>query len=144
MADKEYTREEFVAQARKALGTPWVHQGRVVPHGVDCVGLFLWTLRQLGLNDYEPPPYSMRAKWDQFVGCFREHLEEVPIAEMRMSDVAIFRQDIYPCHCGIITELKDDPKFIHAYRPRGMVVEERYTPQWKIITRTAFRVPGVL
>ncbi len=137
------TQDEFVATARKALGTPWVHQGRVVPHGVDCVGLFLWTLRQHNLNDYEPPPYPRRAKWSQFVGYFREHLTEVPLTDLRKGDVLIFRQQVYPCHCGILTEAGDDPKFIHSYLLRERVVEERYTPAWKTITVTAFRVPGV-
>jgi len=135
------TPEEFVETARLALGTPWVHQGRVVPHGVDCIGLFLWDLRQHNINHYEPPPYPMRAKWHQFVGYFRDHLEEVPLPNIRVSDILIFRQAVYPCHCGIVTQLGDDPKFIHAYRPRKMVVEERYAPDWRMSTVTAFRVP---
>ena len=134
---------DFVAKAREALETPWIHQGRVVPHGLDCVGLLLWTLRQLDINHYEPPAYSRRAKWDQFVGYFRNHLQEVSLTDLRVGDVVIFRQGIYPCHCGIITKLGEDPHFIHAYLPRGRVVEERYTPFWKSITVTAFRVPGV-
>lgn len=134
------TPEEFVETARLALGTPWVHQGRLVPHGVDCIGLFLWTLRQRDINHYEPPPYPMRAKWHQFVGYFRDHLEEVRLNDLRVADVLIFRQAIYPCHCGIITQL-EDMKFIHAYRPRGLVVEERYAEDWRKTTVTAFRAP---
>lgn len=137
------TQQEFVDKAREAIGTPWVHQGRVVPHGLDCVGLLLWTLRQTDLNHYEPPPYDERAKWSQFVAYFREHLTDVKLKEIRKADVLIFRQSIYPCHCGILTEDGADPKFIHSYRLRERVVEERYMGVWPRVTVTAFRIPGV-
>lgn len=136
--------EVFVAKAREALGTPWVHQGRAVPQGLDCVGLLLWTLRELDINHYEPPPYPRRAKWSQFIGYFREHLLETPLSLVMPADVLIFRQSVYPCHCGIMTETGDDPKFIHSFLTRKKVVEERYTDQWRAISVTAFRVPGVL
>lgn len=137
------TQAEFVAKAREALGTPWKHMGRVVPYALDCVGLLLWTLRQTNLNHYEPPAYDESAKWHQFVGFFREHLPEIKLADLRPGDVIIFRQFTFPCHCGILTEAGPDPKFIHSYRLRGQVVEERYTDRWKKVSVTAFRVPGV-
>lgn len=138
-------RAKFISKMREAAisETPWVHQGRAVPQGVDCVGLLLWGLRELDINYYEPPPYPMRAKWAQFVGYFREHLIEVRLPDIQPADTLIFRQSVYPCHCGIVTEIGDDPHFIHAYRPRGKVVEERYRQDWREITVTAFRVPGV-
>lgn len=136
-------RNEFVAKAREAMGTPRVHQGRVVPHGLDCVGLLLWTLRQLDLNHYEPPPYPRTAQWGQFVQFFRAHLTEISIADIQPSDVLIFRQSVYPCHCGIITESGDDPKFIHSYLLRRRVVEERLTQFWRPVVVTAFKIPGV-
>jgi len=141
---KTVTAAEFVAKAREAIGTPWHHQGRVVPIGVDCVGLLLWTLRQLDINHYEPPPYPRTALWGQFIGYFRNHLIEVPITDLRPGDVLIFRQSVYPCHCGILTEAGADPKFIHSYLTRKKVVEERLTMQWKPVLVTAFRVPGVV
>lgn len=139
-----FTRQDIVDTARKALGTPWVHQGRVVPAGVDCAGLILWVLRQHGISNFEPPPYSRNAKWDEFLGFFQRELVEIPISEAREGSVLVFRQFVFPCHCGIITQLGDDPKFIHSYMTRGRVVEERYLKPWPGVTRAAFDYPGVV
>ena len=136
-------RNEFVAKAREAMGTPWVHQGRVVPHGLDCIGLILWTLRQLDINHYEPPPYPKNAQWGQFIQYFRAHLIEIPIADIQPGDVLIFRQSIYPCHCGILTEAGDTPRFAHSYLLRKRVVEERLSEFWMPVVVTAFKIPGV-
>ena len=143
MVRTEVTRAEFVAKAREAMKTPWKHQGRVVPHGVDCIGLILWTLRQTDLNHYEPPPYPKEARWNEFIGYFRANLEEIRLKDLQPADVLIFRQSIYPCHCGILTEAGDVPRFIHSYLLRRRVVEERYSEFWKPITVTAFKIPGV-
>lgn len=137
------TRQDIVDTARKALGTKWRHQGRLVPNGVDCVGLVLWTARQLGLSNYEPPAYQRNAQWNQFVGYFREHMPEVRIADIKIGDVLIFRQNVFPCHCGIVTQVGKDPKFIHSYLMRRKVVEERLTPGWLKLVRNAFEYPGV-
>lgn len=41
---------DLVGQARMAIGTPYVWGGVNVPGGVDCSGLIVWALRQLGHN----------------------------------------------------------------------------------------------
>lgn len=139
------TQAEFIATLREAIGTPWHHQGRVVPIGVDCIGLLLWGLRKLKLNDYEPPPYPRTAQWGLFIQYFRAHLIEVSINDLRPGDVLIFRQSVYPCHCAILTEAGDDPKMIHSYLLRRKVVEERFDKDaWRPVLVTAFRVPGVV
>lgn len=138
------TPQEFVDTARKALRTPWVHQGRVVPHGLDCIGLVLWTLRQRQITDYEPPPYPKDARWNEFVGYFRAHLEEVHVVgDMKQSDILVFRQGIFPCHCGILTAAGEDPWFIHSYLKRRRVVEERLIADWKREVVAVFKVPGL-
>ncbi|WP_337247930.1 tape measure protein [Actinomyces sp. 432] len=40
----------LVDMARKAIGTPYVWGGVNVPGGVDCSGLIVWALRQMGKN----------------------------------------------------------------------------------------------
>ncbi len=138
------TRAEIVAKAREAMDTKWVHQGRVVPHGIDCVGLGLWTVWQLGLPVKDADePYPKNAQWEKFIQYFRREMDEISINDMLPGDVPIFRQHIYPCHCGIMTKIGDDPFFIHAYALRRRVVEERYTADWRAVTRTAFRFRGV-
>lgn len=138
----ECSQKEFVAKAREALGTRWVHQGRTL-HGLDCIGLILWDARQFDLNHFEPPPYGRRAEWGKFVGFFRQHTTEVKLVDMQPADCLVFRQSIFPCHCGIVTEVGDDPKFIHSNATRRRVVEERYTRPWRSSTVAVFRIPGV-
>lgn len=41
---------DLVNTARKAIGTPYVWGGVNVPGGVDCSGLIVWALRQMGKN----------------------------------------------------------------------------------------------
>lgn len=139
-------RELIVPKAREALGTPWKHQHRLVPLGVDCAGLVLWTGRQLGIAESfeEPPAYPKESQWDGFLQYFRDHMDEIKVSDVLPGDVYIFRQHIFPCHCGIATEIGDDPKFIHAYALRKRVVEERYALEWPGLTRTAFRYRGVV
>jgi cell wall-associated NlpC family hydrolase len=112
---------------------------------VDCAGLVLWTGRELGLLDpsFEPPPYQESAKWDEFLRHFEEHMDPVNKRQIKAGDAIVFRQFIYPCHCGILTEEGTKPAFIHSYRMRDKVVEEEYASQWVNTTRAAFRYRGL-
>ena len=47
---KNMSASSLVEQARLAIGTPYVWGGIDVPGGVDCSGLVVWALRQLGVN----------------------------------------------------------------------------------------------
>jgi cell wall-associated NlpC family hydrolase len=136
-------RAEIIETARRALGTPWVHQGRMAPYGLDCIGLTLWTARQLNISDYEPPAYNRHAEWGLFLSYIRAQMNEIPIAEVGPADMVCFRQQIYPCHCGILTAVGPEAKFIHSYLLRKKVVEERYSDLWRKLTVAAFRFPGV-
>lgn len=132
----------IIAKAREAIGTPWVHTGRTL-RGLDCIGLVLWDFRQLGITEYEPPPYPREADWSQFVGYFRANMEEVKLLEAVPGNVLVVRQKMFPCHCGFLASNSDGPTFIHAYAKRKKVVEERYTDAWKKDSVAAFKVPGL-
>jgi cell wall-associated NlpC family hydrolase len=135
---------DIVKKAREALETPWRHQGRLVPAGVDCAGLILWTGRKLGLLDpaFEPPPYGESAKWEEFLSYFEAHMDRGDRRAPKAGEVIVFRQHIYPCHCGIMTADGSSPAFIHSYRLRDKVVEEGYIAPWPILTRAVFRYRG--
>lgn len=47
---KNMSASSLVEQARLAIGTPYVWGGVDVPGGVDCSGLVVWALRQLGVD----------------------------------------------------------------------------------------------
>lgn len=142
-------RVDVIAAARETLGTRWVHQGRPVapPAGsTDCVGVVLYCMRKLGVSDFEPPTYQRSAKWHEFLHYFQDHLQQIDIRDAVPGDVLCFRQEVYPCHCGILTNRAADDlplRFVHGYALRRKVVEEAYTDEWKTLTRAAFRFPGL-
>lgn len=140
------TRQDIMETARETLGTKWVHQGRLVHRGIDCVGVVLYVCRRRrlpGVESYEPPVYQAEAKWDDFVRYFQAKLQQVHPSEAKPGDVLCLRQNIYPCHCGVLTEKNGELYFVHSYRVVGRVVEERYTGRWRKLTRAAFILPGV-
>jgi hypothetical protein len=136
---------DIIAAAEQTIGTPWVHEGRHPKLGLDCIGVVLHTCRATGFSDYEPPPYPRHAQWYQFEKEFARFLIRVPNALARPSDILVFRQEIFPCHCGVMSNPRrtGEPQFIHGYIPRGRVVEEIYTDEWKRKTRAVFRFPGL-
>lgn len=136
------TSNDIIAAARFCIGTKWMHQGRKPNVGIDCVGIPLWCGNSLGIFNppYEPPPYQREAHWEEFVGNFQEQCAEKDVREAAPGDILCFRQDKFPCHCGILTA---DGTFVHAFLLRKKVVEERYTDQWKRETRAVFSFPGV-
>lgn len=139
------TQKEIIAAAEKTLGTPWFHLGRSVPHGLDCIGMILWVSRHVNFSHYEPPEYPRDAIYYQFEKEFDRFLIRVDKRDYKPGDVVVFRQDIFPCHCGIISwpRATGEDRFIHAFAKRKKVVEEVYTNSWKKLTRAVFRFPEV-
>lgn len=139
------TRADIISYARETTDTPWVHQGRMPHVGIDCAGVVLYVARRAGVTDFEPPPYDRHARWEDFLGYFQQHLPQIEINDARPGDVLIFRQEKYPCHCGIMTSPDPDgtPRFIHGYALRRKVTEERYTADWRKLTRAAFKYPNL-
>lgn len=131
------TRERFVAEARRWIGVPWVHQGRS-RHGVDCIGLLLVVCRSLGLSDYEVTGYGtapnadfMRAECDRLM---------TRVAAPEIGDVILFRLSRNLLHAMIWSA---DRRVIHAWAAAGHVVEVGFPVAWLRRVAAAYRVPGV-
>lgn len=140
---KMVTGQQIADKALEAVGTPWKHQGRLVKLGLDCIGLILWVARQLGISEYEPPPYDKWALWFEFLPFMRQNMTEVPLTDIKVGRALAFRQNKYPCHCGIITKVSPQVRFVHSAANRRVVVEEEYTEFWKKATVAVFRFPTV-
>lgn len=130
-------RERFVAEARKWLGVPWVHQGRN-RHGVDCIGLLLVVCRSLGLSSYDVTGYGrspnadfMRRECDRLMN--RTH-------DPQPGDVLIMRFSREPQHVLIRT----DHGVIHSWSVAKRVVEVRMPDAWSRRIVAAYTVPGVV
>ena len=148
------TREEIVAQARTWIGTKFVHQGRSKQTGsnaggVDCIGLAVGVVRELGIKDkdgqllhlHDYTNYSSLPSAKLLMGSLHKVLTEIPIEEAVPGDVLVFRFKKEPQHIAILSELdKGVMRVIHSYRGPEKVTEQIINDQWKSRITSAFRI----
>ena len=114
-------RQDIVTEARTWLGVRWRHQGRT-RFGIDCVGLIVVVGRELGLLDYDFGGYGRRPD-KSFMSHFETNGTRVPRADRQAGDVAIFKDQNYPCHVGLFGSKADRLTVIHARAPKKVVEE---------------------
>lgn len=127
---------EAVAEARRWLGTPYLHQASLCGAGTDCLGLLRGIWRALyGAEPQAVPAYTQ--DWSEPTACeamlaaARLWLVEKPLSEAASGDVIVFRmrQGFVAKHVGIVAEVGAHPTFIHAYSGHG-VVENALSAPW--------------
>lgn len=125
-----------VSTARSFVGIPFRHQGRSLPTplskgGLDCVGVVAKTAHTLGISEFDWTNYQRMATWsNEFERIFEENMDRVRRDEIKPGMAVIFRQEQFPCHCGIIGDSRNGLTLIHAYIIRRKVVEERFEGEW--------------
>lgn len=135
-----------VAEARRWIGTPYVHQASVFGAGTDCLGLLRGIWRQIHGAEPEPvPAYTM--DWSEPQGEERlweaalRHLFPKPIADEAPGDIILFRMQAGAVakHLGVVSEVGDAAQFVHAYSKFG-VTESPLSDPWrrKIVARFSF------
>lgn len=129
--------DQVVAEARRWIGVPWLHQGRS-RRGVDCIGLLLVVCWRLGLTDYDITGYGiapeapfMLAECDRMM---------VRTDEPRAGDVLLFRLARNLLHVMLCV---NERRVIHAWAAHGRVAEVGLAPAWRPRIAAAYRVPGV-
>ena len=106
------TRKQFVNQSLSYLGTPWRHTGRVINEGIDCVGLIIQSLNDLGQNIPDDSDYSLNDEFVKLVKILNTYCTKLDGWDFTPGNIILFRgRDIYN-HVGIMV---DDTEFIHAY-----------------------------
>jgi lipoprotein Spr len=134
------TGADIVAQARKALGVPFRHQGRSPRQGLDCVGLVLWSFHELGLTTFDHVHYApLPADTASMDAALAAHLTPVPLQQVSPGDVLRFEVAGLQLHLGLATE----HGVIHAAQVYGAVVEHRMDSKWQRRLIQAWRVPGM-
>lgn len=138
---------QVVAEARRWLGTPYLHQASCQGAGCDCLGLIRGIWQALyGQEPEHPPGYSM--DWSEPAGeeilwqAALRHLKPKFLAEPDCGDVLLFRmrRGAIAKHLGVQSRLgSKGAAFIHAYSGRG-VVESALTPAWqrRVVARFSF------
>lgn len=136
------TRKQIVEAARRYLGTPFQHQGRLQGIALDCVGLPICIGRDLGLSVPDYHNYSPEPADDTVLQECKKNLREVSLEEMKPGDILCMRVPV-PCHTAIVTELLGQTGIIHAYSGIGKVVEHNLNLQWRRRIAGVFQFPGV-
>jgi NlpC/P60 family putative phage cell wall peptidase len=144
------TRNDIVSEARRWIGTPYVHQASCRGAGTDCLGLIRGVWRSLLGEEPEPVPHYTRdwsepAREEILLAVASRHLIPKPTASSDVGDVLIFRMigNGIAKHMGISARSDHGPTFIHAYSDHSVVETSLSTP-WlrKIAGRFEFPLGG--
>lgn len=119
--------EILVATARRCLGTPFCHQGRVVGVGLDCIGLVVVCYRSAGFTVSDTLGYGRRPDGVSLCAALVAHGGSL-VEDVQPGDVLVFRYDGQPQHVGLAT---DATHMIHSFALARRVVETRLGSYWQ-------------
>lgn len=134
------TRAQVLAEARRWLGTPFHHQGRLIGVGVDCVGLVVGVARALGIGVEDRCGYARLPDGASLAAELQRQLRPLPLGRAAPGDVLLLRIRRQPQHVGFLGEAAT---LIHAYSGADRVVETPLTGWWWQRVLTAYRFPGI-
>lgn len=137
-----------VSEARRWIGTPYLHQHSARGAGADCLGLLRGVWREIyGAEPEVVPRYS--ADWseasrdERLWRAAERHLRFLRKDEsFQPGDVLLFRMRVGAVakHLGIVARTGWAPTFIHAYSGHG-VVESSLAAPWLRRIAARFRFP---
>ena len=132
-----------VEEARRWIGTPYMHQAAERGVGTDCLGLIRGVWRDLYGHEPERVP-GYTADWGEagttelLLDAAGRHLERRSGGEAEAGDVLLFRMrdGSVAKHLGIAAGPAEAPTFIHAYSGHA-VVESPLSGPWarRIVAR---------
>jgi cell wall-associated NlpC family hydrolase len=134
---------DIVAEARRWLRTPFVHQGRLLGVAVDCAGVATETARALGLETCDARDYHRQPDGATLERLCDEHMARVPYgAPVEPGDVLLMRIAREPQHLAIVSAVADGKPaaLIHAYTEVGEVVEHSLDARWRRRIIRAYRM----
>jgi NlpC/P60 family putative phage cell wall peptidase len=111
-------RKRILIEARKWIGTPYHHKGRVLGAGVDCGGLIYEVYKKF--LPLKPFPTNYAADWalhrgdELYLDFIAEYVLERPVAQS--ADIVLFQYGRCFSHAGIITESNT---VVHAWGRTG-------------------------
>lgn len=115
-------RAQIVAAAKKWLGTPYHHHGRIRGAGTDCAMFPLAVYQECGLLplNYQPPQYSTQWHLHRSEELYLKEVKKfcVEIAgPPQPGDFVVFRFGRTFSHGAIVM---DWPRIVHSYIPHGV------------------------
>lgn len=135
------SRQDLVKQARTYIDVPFKHRGRSKRVGVDCAGLLVCSLRDLGYTAFDKRVYGREPAKDGLRQTVEANMG-APIDKHNLipGDVVLCRFKGEPHHVGL---LGDHPvaglSLIHSYGDVGKVVEHVLDSKWRDLIVDAYR-----
>jgi NlpC/P60 family putative phage cell wall peptidase len=136
-----------VQEARRWIGTPYVHQASLCRHGTDCLGLLRGIWRALyGTEPDVVPPYTEDwaepARQEVLMEAALRWLVPKTNAAASAGDVLLFRmrEGSVAKHLGVQSEIGAHPRFIHSYTGHG-VIESSFSQPWQRRMAARFAFP---
>ncbi len=139
-------RKRVLCEARKWVGTPYVHQASVKGTGTDCLGLVRGIWRNLyGSEPQQIPNYSSdwgeASAYENLLEAANRWFEPLALSDARAGDLVVFRWNraVVAKHLGILANRNG---LIHAYERSG-VVETVLGNHWRSRIAGTFQFPSL-
>lgn len=123
------TETAIVAEARRWLGTPFHHQGRVLGVGVDCAGVAVEVAKACGLYWVDRAGYGRIPSRGLFRATVEAATDPVEFAALRPGDLMLFAWREETQHIAIVSCLTP-LRLIHAWQEAGRCVENDCDATW--------------
>ena len=127
--------------ARRCVGSPFRHQGRVPEQGLDCVGLIVYVSKVLGLGAFDRAVYKKipgREAISRYAGM--AGFKRLPKTSIRPGNVVILKFGRCLEHAAIVS----DRGIIHACEKYGKVVEHGLDEAWRFRIISVYSFPAPL
>lgn len=137
----------FVAACRAYDGVKFKHRGRSRAGGIDCAGLIICALQDLGQTPFDIKVYGREPYRDGLRQTVQKNLgEPVPKHTMKAGDILLMRFTKNPHHLGVVASHPADPyilTIIHADSEVGRVVEHRLDQEAIDRIVEVYRIPEI-
>ena len=135
-------RTTFVSTARSYLGTPFHHQGRVPGAGLDCAGVVVCALQEVGYSVQDRANYGRIPAGGEFTAAVLQHCDQITIDDVTVGDLMMFAFRTEPQHIAIVSST-EPLRLIHSWNEVGKVVENDMDKTWQLRLRGCYRLRGL-
>jgi cell wall-associated NlpC family hydrolase len=131
------TGADVVNAARKDIGVKFQHQGRLRGVALDCAGLVLGVMDELGIEHEDITQYGRQPDAQRFRAYVRTYCDAVQFRDLHVGDLLTFRYADEQ-HLGIVSVV-DPLTIIHATEKTGRVDEVTLDSVWLNRLRGCYR-----